>query len=81
MYITIMVGGKLLVKGRGTDCQEGHESTNYCNGLHDWADSDKRKRVYQVGPLLFKTNISPGYICLFRLISYSYKMMVDNFSN
>ena len=53
MYITIMVGGKLLVKGRGTNCQEGHESTNYCNGLHDWADSDKRKRVLSSGTFAF----------------------------
>ena len=53
MYITIMVGGKLLVKGRGTDCQEGQESTNYCNGLHDWADSDKRKRVLSSGTFAF----------------------------
>ena len=40
-----MVGGKLLVKGRGTGCHEGHEgheNTNYCNGLHDRADSDNR---------------------------------------
>ena len=41
----------------------------------------KEREYYQVGPLLFKTNISPGYICLFRLISHNYKMMDKNFSN